>query len=318
MWNGTVLLTGVLLLYLGAEWLVKGAAGLGHSYGVRPLVIGLTVVAYGTSMPEFVVSSIAAWNGMSDLALGNVIGSNSANLGLILGLTVMVAPLAVEGSLIRLEAPLMLAVALVLPLLLWDGAVSRWEGFGLLGLAVLFTYLTARSSISRQGGKSFSETDAEAAGAPPGKGRPRLLAIALSGLVLLLLGGQLFVNGAGALAAAFGISQRVIGLTVAAVGTSTPELAASLVATLRGHPSIAIGNVIGSNIFNVLFVLGGAAAIHPVHGLPTAFAFDLVTLGLLSVLGLLLVRSARVIRRPEGALLLALYIAYISVLVFLG
>ena len=139
MWNGTILLAGILLLYLGAAWLVKGAAGLGRSLGVRPLIIGLTVVAYGTSVPELVVSLVAAGNGMSNLALGNVIGSNLANLVLILGLTAMLAPLAVEGSLIRREAPVMFGTSLLLPLLLLDGVVSRAEGLGLLALAIVFT-----------------------------------------------------------------------------------------------------------------------------------------------------------------------------------
>jgi cation:H+ antiporter len=315
MWNATTLMAGILLLYLGAEWLVKGAAGLGRSFGVRPLVIGLTVVAYGTSAPELVVSMTAAVRGMGSLALGNVIGSNLANLGLILGLTSAIAPLAVEGSLIRSEAPAMFAVSIVLPILLADGIVSRSEGFLLLVLALLFTYFTAFSSAGGPKMTGIIEADAEAAGAPPGTGRLRLGGIAALGLILLVIGGQAFVEGATRVALSFGISQRVVGLTIAAIGTSTPELAASIVATLRGHPSIAIGNVIGSNIFNVLFVLGGVAAIQPVAGSLSAFGFDLLFLGLVSSLGLLLVRGPRFIRRSEGLLLIGCYTIYLFLLI---
>jgi cation:H+ antiporter len=315
VWNGTALLAGILLLYLGAEWLVKGAAGLGRSFGIRPLVIGLTIVAAGTSAPELVVSTIAALNGMGSLALGNVIGSNLANLGLILGITSLVAPLAVEGTLIRREAPFMIATSAALPLLLLDGVVARWEGLVLLALAAVSSWFTIRTAGPAAADPAIPESDAEEAGAPPGAGRPRLAAIALAGLLLLVLGGQVFVHGAGGLARSFGITDRVIGLTVAAIGTSTPELAASIVAVLRGHPSIAVGNVIGSNIFNVLFVLGGAASIRPVTGSLDSFGFDLIWLGLLSLLGLLLVRGSRLIRRSEGIVLIGCYATYLFFLV---
>jgi cation:H+ antiporter len=320
MWNGINLLSGVLLLYLGAEWLVKGAAGLGRSLGVRPLVIGLTVVAYGTSAPELVVSMVAAFHGMGNLALGNVIGSNLANLGLILGLTALIAPLTVEGTLIRREAPVMFGVSVLLPLVMMDGTVSRAEGAALLVLAGGFTYMAASSSVrrpKRTGAETAAaiEKDAEAAGAPPGTGRVRLAMIAVLGLVLLVAGGQVFVSGASGLALALGVSQRVVGLTVAAIGTSTPELAASIVAALRGHPSIAVGNVIGSNIFNVLFVLGGVASVRPISGSAATFRLDLVWLVLFSALGLALVRGARSIRRSEGAVLMACYAGYLWLLV---
>ena len=314
MWDGITLAAGILLLYLGAEWMIKGAAGLGRSFGIRPIVIGLTVVAYGTSMPEFVVGVVAGAKGMNSLVIGNVIGSNLANLGLVLGVTSMLAPLAVDGSLIRREAPAMFATSLLIPLVLMDGVVSRAEGIVLLLLAVVFTYVTARSSVQGKDGRNLSESDAEAAGAPPGSTRIRLAVIAVFGLVLLAVGGQAFVNGAAGLALRFGVSERVIGLTVAAIGTSTPELAASIIAGLRGHPSIAVGNVIGSNIFNVLFVLGGVAGIAPIGGSNAAFQLDLACLVALSALGLILVRGPRLIRRSEGALLASCYVGYLWLL----
>jgi cation:H+ antiporter len=319
MWSAITLAAGVLLLYLGAEWLIRGSAGLGRSFGISPLVIGLTIVAYGTSAPEFVVSVTASFQGMSGLALGNVIGSNLANLGLILGLTTLVSPLAVEGTLIRLEAPVMIVTSLSIPYLLSDGIVSRTEGMALVCTAAVFTWVVARSSIRERSGrpaagKGLSDADRGPVDAPPGRGRLRLAGRGLAGLILLIVGGQVFVAGAAGLAHALGLSDRVIGLTVAAVGTSTPELAASIVAALRGYPSIAVGNVIGSNIFNVLFVLGGASAIHPIKGSVRAFALDLAALALLSALGLVLVRGPRLIRRSEGFLLLGCYFGYMVLL----
>ena len=317
MWDAIALVAGILLLYFGAEWFVKGAAGLGHTLGVRPLVIGLTVVAYGTSMPELVVSMVAAVKGMSGIALGNVVGSNLANLGLILGITALIRRLAVEGTLIRRELPVMFGSTLLLPAVLIDGVVSRLEGILLLLLAVIFTVLTARSAAPAPGAAAAVEADVEAVGAPPAKGVSRLVAVGLAGLLLLVGGGQAFVSGASGLALRFGIDERVVGLTVASIGTSAPELAASIVAAVRGHASIAIGNVIGSNIFNVLFVLGGVAAVHPIQGALRAYEFDLIALVMVSAVALFLLRGARLMRRSEGAVLLVFYVVYLAMLVAL-
>ncbi len=316
MLAATELLIGLLLLYFGAEWFIKGAAGLGHRLGVRPLVIGLTVVAYGTSMPELVVSGVAALEGRGAMAVANIIGSNIANLGLILGITVVISPLAVSGTLIRRELPLLVLVTVVLPVVLYDGRVTRLDALLLLGGALLFTIATLRSGLERETEEvaALMESDVEAIGAPRGAGKLPLAAIALTGLVLLLFGGRLFVAGAASLAVLLGMSERVVGLTVVAVGTSMPELAASVVAALRNHASIALGNVIGSNIFNVLFVLGGAGALrtleHPLAGLRS----ELVVLFALTAYTALLVRSRRTITRLEGAVLLLAYAAFLALL----
>ncbi len=315
MRNAMELAAGILLLYLGAEWLVKGAAGLGRAMRVRPLIIGLTVVAYGTSMPEFVVSTAATLRGSTGLALGNVVGSNIANFGLILGTTAFIRPLMVEGGLIRRELPLILLTSLALPILLADSVVSRLEGGLLLAGAAGFTWLAARSALPARTEMAAMETDAEAAGAPSGGGLRRLALIAAAGLALLAVGGEAFVSGASGLAIRFGISERVVGLTVAAVGTSAPELAASIVAALRGHASIAVGNVLGSNIFNILFVLGAVAAIHPIAGSLAAFGFDLAVMAAISLIVCLLLRRPRLLRRWEGVLLLGLYFAYLAAIV---
>lgn len=315
MWDWIALAGGILLLYFGAEWLVKGAAGLGRAFGVRPIVVGLTVIAYGTSMPELVVSGIAAVHGMPAIALGNVIGSNIANLGLILGITAAISPLAVEGTLIRRELPVMLATTLLIPLLVADGTVERWEALLLLSGAVAFTWVTARFARPDAERAAHLEADVEAVGAPHAEGKVRLSIIALIGLILLIAGGQLFVTGASGIAIAMGISQRVVGLTVAAIGTSAPELAASIVAALRGHASMAVGNVIGSNIFNVVFVLGGVGMIRPIKGSVETFGFDVFVLAGITLLAMAFLRGARIMVRWEGAALLICYAAYLTALV---
>ncbi|MCO5170526.1 MAG: calcium/sodium antiporter [Planctomycetes bacterium] len=304
------LLLGLLLLSLGAEWLVKGSVGLGRRFGISPLILGLTVVAYGTSMPELVVSAAAALEGSSAIAVGNVIGSNVANLGLVLGLTALIRPLPVEASLLRRELPVMVATTFLLPPLLAGGGVSRPEAALLLLGAAAFTVVTARSIPK----PAAPEEEAEPP-RPPRRGAAALALMALVGLALLLGGGRLFVDGAAAAARALGVSERVVGLTVVAIGTSAPELAASLVATLRGHAAIAVGNVIGSCIFNVLFVLGGAGVIHPIAADLRAQAVDLSALGIVTVAAALLLRVGRALSRVDGGLLLGAYVAFLAVLV---
>ena len=312
MWNWIELAVGILLLYFGAEWLVRGSAGLGRAFGVRPFVIGVTAVAYGTSMPELVVSTVAATEGMSGLALGNVIGSNLANIGLILGLTALVLPIPVEGNLLRRELPALLLSAGAIPVLLANGTISRIEGLALLASAGLFTWAMARSASPAD---ERVETRIVEEAAPVKTGKLGLLLVGLLGLIVLVAGGDAFVGGASGIARAFGMSDRLVGLTIAAVGTSTPELAASIVAALRGHAAIAVGNVIGSNIFNVLFVLGGVAAIHPVQSSVAAFKLDFLALAVFSATVALLLHKERVVTRWEGGVLLALYLSYMALLV---
>lgn len=307
-----MLLSGLLLLYIGAEWLVKGAAGMGRSFGVRPLVVGLTVVAYGTAAPELVVSGVAAFEGRSAIALANVIGSNISNIGLVLGLSAVIAPMQVEGGLISKELPVLIGTTMLIPVLLVTGGVTRPEAAVLLLGAAGFTFLTARVSPRELGATpALLEADAEAAGAPPGRGRLRLLLIATAGLGILLAGGQVFVQGAVTAARALGLSDRIIGLTIVAIGTSVPELAASIVAAMRGHSAIAIGNVIGSNIFNVVFVLAGAALVSPITASLTVFAIDVAVLSVFAIAAAVMTRRKRIISRLEGLALLAAYAAYL-------
>ncbi|MCK6545627.1 calcium/sodium antiporter [Myxococcota bacterium] len=314
--NVVFLVAGIALLYFGAEWLIRGASGLARAFGLSPLVIGLTVVAYGTSMPELVVSMLAALEHKSAIALGNVVGSNIANLGLILGVTALIKPPVVDGSLIRREVPVMLATSFVVIAVLLDGTISRAEGALLVVGALVFTWVTLKSA---QGPKADVALNAELVeeteqGVAHGS-KPKLVAIALAGLGGLVLGGKLFVDGAVGLALAAGISERVVGLTIVAIGTSMPELATSVLAAVRGHSSIAVGNVVGSNIFNVLLILGASAIGYPIAGDLVAMQLDLGALVAISLLAVLFLRGSRTMPRFEGAVLIAFYAIFLGLLV---
>lgn len=300
----TQLCGGGLLLYFGAEWFVAGASALALALRVPKLLVGLTVVAYGTSAPEIVVGVQAARTGHGDVALGNVIGSNIANLGLILGVTSLVRPPQVDAAIPRRQTPVLVASTLLLPLLLWDGVVSRTEGVGLLALALAYTVGTVAGTrqASPAAAAAVHEATTGLAGSPPGKGRAS--AQGLFGLVGLLVGGDLFVRGAVALAQSWGVSERLIGLTVVAVGTSLPELFTSVMAARQGHSDLAVGNVLGSNIFNALLCLGGAAAVGGIHASAAAYRLDLAALGVMTALAAFLMRRPRSIRRSEGGLYL--------------
>ncbi len=315
-----LLLLGGVLLYFGAEWLVRGAAGIARSLGVRPLVIGLTVVAYGTSAPELAVGVRAALAGKGDLAFGNAIGSNIANLGLILGATALIAPPRVDPSLIRREVPVLVAATLLVPLALLDGRLAPWEGLTFIALALTYTVHAVRSAHAvattpahAPEAAASAEAEGEAAAAPA-QSRSALATLAVLGLALLVGGGELFVRGATGLASALGVSDRVIGLTVIAVGTSLPELAASLVAALRGHSALAVGNVVGSNIFNLLLILGAAGAVRGVDVDVWASRFDLLALIGFTLFAAFALRGDRRLSRPEGALLLAGYVGFVVAL----
>jgi cation:H+ antiporter len=310
-----LLVTGLILLVGGGDALVRGAAALARRLGISPLVVGLTVVAFGTSAPEMAVNVTAALRGSGALSFGNVIGSNLANIGLIVGVTALLRPLHVQASIIRRELPMMLlatAVAFVFALdsALADGAPAtygRGDGLVLLLLLTVFIHYTT-TEILRQRKSGSREV-----GLVPGSWSiPVSLALGTAGLLALVVGAQLAVEGAVGIARAAGISEAVIGLTLIAIGTSLPELVASLVAAWRGHAGIAIGNVIGSNLFNLLLVLGFTATIRPIP-VPEGGLADLTILSLLSVLlWLVCATPGRRIIRAEGALLLAMYVIYLS------
>lgn len=303
---------GSILLYAGAEGLVRGSASLALRLGVTPLAVGLVVVAFGTSSPELVVSVKAALAGNSAISLGNIIGSNICNIALILGLASLVRPLRVQVQVVRREVPIMIGVTAILWLFLLDGTLSRLEGsiliLGLLGY-VLFSFISARRENARLQGSIGTEE-------VPGMSRHLWLDVLLvgGGLGVLVLGTDIFLGGALSLAGLLGLSQAVIGLSVVAVGTSLPELATSIVASIRGEGDIAVGNVVGSNVFNILAVLGIAALIMPLKA--TGFQVqDYLILLATSVAVLPLMRTDWRLDRWEGGLLLAVYLFYIWSLV---
>lgn len=315
---------GGLLVYFGAEWFVGGASALALALRVPQLLVGLTVVAYGTSAPEVIVGVQAASAGHGEVALGNVIGSNIANVGLILGIAALIRPAVVDASLQRRELPVLLVSAALVPLLLLDGVVSAWEALALLAMASLYTAWMIRSVRSasaladaRSDAKAAHEA-ADAAGAPKVVGAPRAALGALIGLLILLGGGDLFVNGAVSVAQAIGISDRLVGVTIVAVGTSLPELVTSVIAARRGHSDLAVGNVLGSNIFNVLLCLSSAALAGSVRASLSSVAVDVVALLVLTALMAAFIRGARTITRLEGALALMLYVAFTAVTVLRG
>lgn len=322
-------IVGLAGLLLGAEGLVRGAASLALRMGVSMLVVGLTIVAFGTSSPELVVSVQAALSDRADVAVGNVIGSNIFNVAVILGIGAVICPVACHASVIRREVPIMIGITLVLPALVLvehllnpaDAYIlPRWAGWLMVASALLYTYLTYKLSSADD---ADLELQQELAVPVVGVGqaeRARLrpvwadLAFIVGGLVLLYFGGQFLLDGAVRLAELAGLSELVIGLTVVAFGTSMPELATSVVAALRNQPDISVGNVIGSNVMNILAVLGIAASIAPVELSPELMWRDLpVALGL-SLLCLPLMATRRRIDRWEGVLLLTIFAAYTAML----
>lgn len=307
---------GLVLLTFGADILVRGASTLAGSFGISPLIIGLTVVAFGTSAPELAVSINAAWVGQADIAIGNVVGSNICNVLLILGLSALAAPLVVQRQLIRLDVPVMIGASLFLSALALDGRLSRLDG--LLLTAGLIGYVAFLLYLARQDRARAAAVMAEVEISEDDKQHPlRSLGYIVAGLVMLVLGSDWLVNGAVMLARSFGLSELVIGLTIVSVGTSLPELATSVMASLKGERDIAIGNVVGSNIFNILSVLGISSLISP-SGLNVAEAalrFDIPVMVILSVLTLPLLYIGFQISRARGALLLAWYVAYVCYLV---
>jgi len=301
------LIAGLGLLYLGAQILVKGGAALALRLGLNALVVGLTVIAYGTSSPEMVVSVSASLQDNGAIAIGNVVGSNICNIALILGVCALVSPLSASAQIIRREIPIMIGVSVLLAAMLWDEQLSRLEGGVLFAGIVVYTVLTVREARAETKGKAEQEYGEDFPAGSMGLGKSVLLVVA--GLGVLVVASQLFVGGAVVLAKSWGVTEAVIGLTVVAVGTSMPELATSLVAAVRGHGDVAIGNVVGSNIFNVLGILGIAALINPIDtsGLSRV---DLATMVVAALAMLPAARSGGVISRLEGAVLLFAYFGY--------
>jgi cation:H+ antiporter len=304
-----MLLGGIVALYFGADWLVLGSASLAIRLGLTPLMVGLTVVAYGTSMPELIVSSMAAADGNGAIALGNVVGSNIFNICFILGLTALICPMRVQLQLLKLDTPVMIGVAILFLLFFLDLCIGLWEAIVFLAGIIVYTIANvrlARREASQQMKQEF------AAGTPGLTGNlgTDLLCI-VGGLAVLVVGSRLFVTGSVQLAKFLGVSDAVIGLTIIAAGTSLPELASSLVAASRRQPDIAIGNVVGSNIYNILGILGVSGVVrHPLDGQGVGLTDTWVMIGASAVL-LAIAWTGFTLRRWEGALLLSIYGGYL-------
>jgi cation:H+ antiporter len=306
---GLALAAGVGVLFFGAEWLVRGAARLASSLGVSPIVVGLTVVSLGTSAPELVVSLTAALRGNGDLALGNVMGSNLANIGLILGLTALIRPLRVAGRVVTREVPIMLLITALLYPLIWDRELGGGDGAILLvvlGIYILFVNRAAAEETEEVAGtyEEFARSETHLK-----RWSFRDIGLIVAGSLGLVVGGTLIVNSAEFIAKAVGVPDLILGLTVVAIGTSLPELATSLVAAVRGEADIAVGNVVGSNIFNVAAILGATSVVTPLPVPDTILTQELPAVLLLSVAVLPVTMNTFTVRRWEGAVLLGGYIA---------
>jgi cation:H+ antiporter len=307
------ILGGSVGLYVGAEGLVRGSSSIAISFGISPLVVGLTVVAFATSSPELVVSIKAAINCNPGIVVGNVVGSNICNIALILGVAALISPMQVKAQVIKREIPLMIVISVVFLLVLIDGSISRWEGamfvIGIIAYIIMSYMYVQKDKVDEDIVKEFEE----GIRTKPYKMWQSVLVI-IVGLGLLIIGSNLFVDGAIEAAVKLGVSQAVIGLTIVAIGTSLPELVTSIVASFKNENDIAIGNAVGSNVFNILSILGISSLINPISNSGITIV-DLSIMMFFTVLILPLCKSGFKIRRWEGAILFGGYLAY---MIYLG
>jgi len=301
---------GLTMLYFGAEWLVKGSITISNKLGVSQLVIGLTVVAFGTSTPELAVSVSSAMQGLSDVALGNVVGSNIVNIGAILGVSAIINPIIVSKSAIRKQVPIMIGISFLLLAIILDGKIDLIDGVLLVVGIIVFTWYSYRSSKK--------DTDIEEILVSKTLQKnvfSKSIVFMIAGLLLLTGGSFLTVDNAVIIGASFGISELFMGLTIVAIGTSLPELITSVVAARKGHADLSVGNIVGSNIFNIMAILGISSLISGI----TVSEKVLVDVGIMLAFSLVLIpimRSGFVISRKEGVFLIAGYIGYVMFLLY--
>jgi cation:H+ antiporter len=300
------LVGGLIMLFIGAEGLIRGSSTLAIKFGITPLIVGLTVVAFGTSAPELVVSLKAAIVGNSSISLGNVIGSNIANIALIIGIASLIRPLYVHANIIMREIPIMIGVSILLVVLLLDGEVGLIDG--LIFVTGVIAYFVFNIYLARKENSSVVKAEFEE-GLKSKLGVPVSIIFVVIGLVLLIVGANFFVQSAVAIAKLFNISDAIIGLTIVAIGTSLPELITSIVASYKKESDIAIGNVVGSNIFNILGILGITALIVPISSTGIS-NLDLIIMVLTAILLIPISKSGMRISRIEGLFLMAGYVAY--------
>ncbi len=316
-------LIGFVLLYFGAEWLVKGSSSLARSLGVTPIVIGLTVVAFGTSAPELVVSLISSIKGKSMIAVGNVVGSNICNIALVLGLSALFNPIKSDPSVIRRDIPIMLGISLYLLVLSLNNTLGRIEGATLFGGIIAYTfinyYLAKRETREASGGEMAAAIELELEEIGYIASRSKQILLVIVGIAGVVGGAQMVVESAVYIMTELGVSEKFIGLTIVAFGTSLPELATSVVAAMRGEMDISIGNLVGSNVFNIMSVLGAASLVRPIP-IPGGFFasglwIDYLVMLFTSFLPWLLMRRTYTVDRKGGAILLACYVGYLTYLI---
>lgn len=304
-----LLAVGLCLLVWSADRLVYGSAAIAKNVGISPLVIGMTILAMGSSAPEMVVSATAALSGKTDTAVGNVLGSNIANIALILGLTALIKPLSISSGILKRELPIMLGVTIISGLMLFDHYLSFSEGIILLILFAAFIGLMLK--FSKESGENDPMLLEQEAELPESTNNGRAAFWVVVGLVALIFSADLVVDASVSIAKEFGMSDLMIGLTIVAVGTSLPELAASVAGVLKGEDDLAVGNIIGSNIFNILAVMGLPALLAPSELSPLAMSRDFYVMLFLSVLLFLFsIGNSRIINRVEGGIFLACFVAY--------
>ena len=303
-------LAGLLILYFGADWLVKGASRLAITLNVQPVIVGLTVVAFGTSLPEFVVSFIGAMRELPDIALGNIVGSNIVNIGLIIGLSAIIFPLSVHMKLLKFEVPFMIFAAFLLFIFSINGTVSRMDS---ILFAVIFSgYIAYTIRAAKKETPDVAGEYREFLRVRDSIKKDIVLIIA--GLAVLIAGAEILLISAVSIARAMGISELIIGMTIVAVGTSLPELATSAVAAFKRESDISIGNIVGSNIFNILFILGVTGIIRPVSVHPEAWRLHMPVMIFFSLLLFIFMKTGNVISRAEGAVMVLLYIGYLMII----
>ena len=303
----TLLILSLFALYIGAGWLVKGSSELALKAKISNLVIGLTIVAFGTSAPELVVSLNATLSGQGDISVGNIIGSNIFNIAAILGISAVIQPLQAKRQLTRLDIPILIVATVVFTLLFWNGTLGRLEGCLFLAGIILYTIFSLY--YSRKHEKKVEELAGELEKQPEAWYKDVMYIV--GGLVILIFASNLLVNNAVSIAQELGVSEAVIGLTIVAAGTRLPELATSVVSALKKNPDIAIGNIVGSNLFNILAIAGTSSMVKPIVAKNVNYVDLLVMLGL-TLLLLPLVKSGQKISRAEGWALIVVYLCYLA------
>ena len=313
---------GFILLYFSAEWLVKGSSSLARNMGITPIVIGLTVVAFGTSAPELVVSLVSAIKGKSMIAVGNVIGSNICNIALVLGLSALFQPIKSTGEVVKRELPVMIGISLFLLVLSWNSIIGRIEGVILFSGVIAYTIVNYQIAMKETGNKKSNEplthgTDLDNIGHVASRGQQVMFIIA--GIIGVALGAKIVVDTAVKIMTTLGVDEKFISLTLVAFGTSLPELTTSVVAAVRKEMDISIGNLLGSNVFNILSVLGAASIVRPIviQGgfIESGLIIDYFVMMIISIMPWIMMRKSLTISRMNGATLLLCYAGYITFLV---